>query len=128
MDKDNLYIESDITTEEVVTNGSLSNFINSEELAKYLQYISDAKCSNSLSLTLDHQSVYIDFNAFYDKRTQYLSKQLKKITDDSVKIKFAQLKNTLPVMVSLFFGLCCSSPTYIFDAIFGSSASRIPSI
>lgn len=128
MDKDITYYEPEIATEEVVAKGLSFEYFNMEELAKHLSFVSNINFADSLYYELEPRVIYFDLKAFYDKKIQNLSKQLKKITDDIVKIKFAQLKNTLPVMVSLFFGLCCSSPTYIFDAIFGSSASRIPSI
>lgn len=128
MDKNITYKEPEIATEEVVVNGSSFEYFNMEEFAKHLGFFSNISFAESLYYEVEPRVIYFDLKTFFDKKIQNLSKDLKKITDDIVKIKFAQLKNTLPVMVSLFFGLCCSSPTYIFDAIFGSSASRIPSI
>ena len=49
-------------------------------------------------------------------------------TEQIHKVEFSQYHNTVPTLLSLFFGLCCSSPPYIFDAIFGSSSTRIFSI
>ena len=44
-----------------------------------------------------------------------------------VSTQFALSRKTKFESLTLFFGLCCSSPTYIFNAIFGNSYYPVPS-
>ena len=75
-----------------------------------------------------HKRISYVLRKFFDKGTRTQSKNYSAITKHHQKVKFRQYISTVPHMLSLFFGLCCSSPLYIFDAIFGNSSNRIFSI
>lgn len=64
----------------------------------------------------------------FSASTRELMRRLAKYTDQKVSTQFLRLRNSLSRSITLLFGLCCSSPTYIFNAIFGVHATRIPSI
>ena len=58
--------------------------------------------------------------------TRELMRRLIIYTTRLTSVKLTALRNTCIHSLSIFFGLCCSSSGYIFDAITGNSSHPCP--
>ena len=72
------------------------------------------------------QTVSID--QLFSPSTRELMRRLAKYKNQKVSTQFLRLRKSKSISLTLLFGLCCSRPTYIFNAIFGVHATRIPTI
>ena len=72
------------------------------------------------------QTVRID--QLFSPSTRELMRRLAKYKNQKVSTQFLRLRKSNSITLTLLFGLCCSRPTYIFNAIFGVHATRIPTI
>ena len=118
----NLAEEAAVTTKQQAQDRAFSRY---EELAKAV--LVEIKDDDDRKVR-KHKRISYVLRKFFDKGTRTQSKHYSAITKHHQKVKFRQYISTVPHMLSLFFGLCCSSPLYIFDAIFGNSSNRIFSI
>jgi len=68
----------------------------------------------------------LDFKSFLSGSIKQLNRQLAIYTGQLQSTLFRVLRNTRIHSLSIFFGLCCSSSGYIFNAISGASSHPIP--
>ncbi len=73
-------------------------------------------------LTVLTQTLYELINA----STRELMRRLTIYASQLTTVKLSVLRNTRIHSLSIFFGLCCSSSGYIFDAITGASSYPCP--
>lgn len=106
--------------------------INSDQLAEVIRnqefYFDKLFCEDNIDFI---QSETIEFSfadwfkTIYTNNVKALIREMTLYCKASVLL-FNFRRNSHFSYLSLLFGLCCSSPTYIFDAIISASAVRIP--
>ncbi len=68
----------------------------------------------------------LKIEALFSGSTKQLLRRLAFYTGQKLSTLFRVLRNTRIHSFSIFFGLCCSSSSYIFEAITGTSSHPIP--
>lgn len=72
------------------------------------------------------RTLNVSITKFLNASTCELIRRLAKYVGLLAKTKYLVLRNTIIHLLSLFFGLCCSSPGLIFNAITGTSSYPFP--
>lgn len=99
-----------------------------EDDRPYLQHqvtFENADCY-SIKEEKDKLTRLLDFKSFLSGSIKQLNRQLAIYTGQLESTLFRVLRNTRIHSLSIFFGLCCSSSGYIFNAISGASSHPIP--
>jgi hypothetical protein len=73
----------------------------------------------------DNLTQLLDFKSFYSGSIKQIQHQLAIYTGLLQSTLFRVLRNTRIHSLSIFFGLCCSSSGYIFNAITGTSSHPV---
>ena len=76
--------------------------------------------------TIKKQPHFLFFQYFLSGSVIALLRRLAFYTGQKLSTLFRVLRNTRIHSFSIFFGLCCSSSSYIFEAITGTSSHPIP--
>lgn len=102
-------------------NKEPDNFADLEVILSSASVVEDyaATCRSAVASRIEE---------LFSASTRELMRRLAKYTDQKVSTQFLRLRKSFFRSITLLFGLCCSSSTYIFNAIFGVHATRIPSI
>jgi len=118
--------------------------INSAELLSYLESI--GKVFNSKYEVFESESYYqfdencVAIDSYVDRTrvliikellsasTLELMRRLAIYVGKLIAVKLLVLRNTRIHSLSIFFGLCCSSSVYIYNAITGTSSYPIPDL